>query len=445
MASYKDFLLNRLLDHLGIDKKIPDEKLIQELVSSEKLRAKILAFVLTVMLIVIIIIGLVYSEEFKPTYSSTFVFLITAGMILFLLLRTIILNKVVKHWTKFGFGWFNFFRYVNIFLEISIPTIVLYFYSFFIPSVYPLLTPISSIYFIIIFLSALELDAHLSIFSGLIAAIEFTILSLILLDNSTTKNISPVLQFFPMYLGKALLFALSGFIAAMVTNQVKKILLRYFETREERNKIEHIFGQMVSKEIVEDILNNQTEIVSRTRFACIMFLDIRNFSLFAENKSPEEIIEYQNKVFAPLIEIVNKHKGIVTQIMGDGFMAIFGAPIEHENDCQLALNAAIEIHKVIREKNENGDIPITKIGIGLNAGEVVTGNVGAENRKQYSITGRAVIVAARLEQLNKEFNSELLISRAVFERINLDGLKPVRHFQVKIKGQSEPIEVYQII
>lgn len=445
MASYKNFLLNRLLDHLGIDKKIPDEKLIQELVSSEKLRAKILAFVLTVMLIVIIIIGLVYSEEFKPTYSSTFIFLITAGMIFFLLLRTIILNKVIKHWTKFGLNWFNFLRYLNIFLEISIPTIVLYFYSFFIPSVYPLLTPVSSIYFIIILLSALELDAHLSIFSGLIAAIEFTILSLILLDTSTVKNLSPVLSFFPMYLGKSILFALSGFIAGMVTNQVKKILLRYFETREERNKIEHIFGQMVSKEIVEDILNNHTEIVSRSRFACIMFLDIRNFSLFAENKSPEEIIEYQNQVFAPLIEIVNKHKGIVTQIMGDGFMAIFGAPIEHENDCQLAVNAAIEIHKMIREKNETGEIPFTKIGIGLNAGEVVTGNVGAENRKQYSITGRAVIVAARLEQLNKEFNSELLISKAVFERINLDGLKPVRHFQVKIKGQAEPIEVYQIL
>uniref|UniRef100_UPI0025BC3536 adenylate/guanylate cyclase domain-containing protein n=2 Tax=Ignavibacterium TaxID=795750 RepID=UPI0025BC3536 len=356
-SSYKDLLLNRVLEKLGMDKKFPDEFLIQELVSSEKLRAKILAFVLTVMLVVIIIIGLVYSEEFKPTYSSTFVFLITAGMILFLLLRTIILNKVVKHWTRFGFTWFNFLRYLNIFLEISIPTIVLYSYSFFIPSVYPLLTPISSIYFIIIFLSALELDAHLSIFSGLTAAIEFTFLSLLLLDSSDTINLSPVLSFFPMYLGKAVLLALSGLIAGMVTNQVKKILLRYIETREERNKIEHIFGQMVSKEIVEDILNNHTEIVSRIRFACIMFLDIRNFSLFAENKSPEEIIEYQNKVFAPLIEIVNKHKGIVTQIMGDGFMAIFGAPIEHENDCQLAVDAAIEIHKTIREKNENGEIP----------------------------------------------------------------------------------------
>lgn len=445
MASYKDLLLNRLLDHLGIDKKIPDEKLIQELVSSEKLRAKILAFLLTVMLIVIVIIGIIYSEEFKPTYDSTYIFLITSGMILFLLLRTIILNKIVKRWAKFGFAWFNFFRYTNIFIEISIPTIVLYFYSFFIPSVYPLLTPISSIYFIIILLSTLELDAHLSIFSGLIAAAEFTLLSLILLNNSNVKNLSPVLSFFPMYLGKAVLFAMSGFIAGMVTNQVKKILLRYFETREERNKIEHIFGQMVSKEIVEDILNNQTEIVSRTRFACIMFLDIRNFSLFAENKSPEEIIEYQNKVFAPLIEIVNKHKGIVTQIMGDGFMAIFGAPIQHENDCQLALNAAIEIHNMINEKSEKGEIPLTKIGIGLNAGEVVTGNVGAENRKQYSVTGRAVIVAARLEQLNKEFNSELLISKVVYDRVNLDGLKPIRHFQVKIKGHSEPIEVYQII
>lgn len=444
-SSYKDLLLKRLLENLGTDKKFPDEFLIQELVSSEKLRAKILAFVLTVMLIVIIIIGLVYGEEFKPTYSSTFVFLITAGMILFLLLRTIILNKVIKHWTRFGFGWFNFFRYANIFLEISIPTIVLYSYSFFIPSVYPLLTPISSIYFIIIFLSALELDAHLSIFSGLTAAIEFTILAMILLDTSDTINISPVLSFFPMYLGKAVLLALSGIIAGMVTNQVKKILLRYIETREERNKIEHIFGQMVSKEIVEDVLNNHTEIVSRIRFACIMFLDIRNFSLFAENKSPEEIIEYQNKVFAPLIEIVNKHKGIVTQIMGDGFMAIFGAPIEHDNDCQLAVDAAIEIHKTIREKSDIGEIPPTKIGIGLNAGEIVTGNVGAENRKQYSVTGRAVIVAARLEQLNKELNSELLISKSVYERINLDGFKPIRHLQVKIKGQTEPIEVYQII
>lgn len=445
VSTYKDLLLNKLLDHLGVDRKISDEKLIQELVNSEKLRAKILAFVLTIMLIVIIIIGIVYSEEFKPTYDSTFIFLITAGMIVFLLLRTIILNKVVKRWAKFGFAWFNFLRYVNIFLEISIPTIVLYFYSFFIPSVYPLLTPISSIYFIIILLSTLELDSHLSIFSGFTAAVEFTVLSLVLLNNSDIKNLSPVLSFFPMYLGKAILFALSGFIAAMITNQVKKILNRYFETREERNKIEHIFGQMVSKEIVEDILNNQTEIVSRIRFACIMFLDIRNFSLFAENKSPEEIIEYQNKVFAPLIEIVNKHKGIVTQIMGDGFMAIFGAPIEHENDCQLALDAAIEIHKTLKEKNENGEIPQTKIGIGLNAGEIVTGNVGAENRKQYSVTGRAVIVAARLEQLNKEFSSELLISKEVYQRVNLDGLKPVRHFQVKIKGQAEPIEVYQII
>lgn len=443
--SSKDYLLYRLFSHLGIDKKAPDEKLIIELVNNEKLRAKILAFILFVMLIFIIIIGLIYSEEFKLTYSSTLIFFITGGTILFLLVRTIILNKMVKRWVRFGFGWFNFLRYLNIFIEISIPTIVLYIYSFFIPSVYPLLTPISSIYYIIIFLSALELDAHLSIFSGILASIHYIILSAYLLNEPDIKNLSPVLSFFPIYIGEAMLFALSGFIAAMVTNQVKKILLRYFETREERNKIEHIFGQMVSKEIVEEILNNNAEIASKTKFACIMFLDIRNFSLFAESKTPEEIIEYQNKVFAPLIEIVNKYKGIVTQIMGDGFMAIFGAPIEHENDCQLALNAAIEIHKLIKEKTENGEIPPTKIGIGLNAGEVVTGNVGTENRKQYSVTGRAVIVAARLEQLNKELDSQLLVSKDVFEKAKPDGLKPIRHIQVKLKGQSEPIEVYQII
>ncbi len=100
--------------------------------------------------------------------------------------------------------------------------------------------------------------------------------------------------------------------------------------------------------------------------------------------------------------------------MGDGLMAIFGAPIEHDNDCQLAVNSALEIYKELKRRNNEGLIPETIIRIGINAGEVVTGNVGTSERKQYSITGQPVIIAARLEQINKELNSAILISDEVF-------------------------------
>jgi adenylate cyclase len=175
-----------------------------------------------------------------------------------------------------------------------------------------------------------------------------------------------------------------------------------------------------------------------------MFLDIRNFSIFAQNKSPEEIIAYQNNVFSFIIEIINENKGIVNQIMGDGLMAVFGAPIEHDNDCQLAINAALEINKELNRRNKEGSIPETVIRFGINAGEVVAGNVGTSERKQYSVTGQPVIIAARLEQLNKELDSVILISDEVHKNVKLDQ-QPKYHRDVTIKGIPNPITVYQLV
>jgi adenylate cyclase len=124
-------------------------------------------------------------------------------------------------------------------------------------------------------------------------------------------------------------------------------------------------------------------------------------------------------------------------------MAIFGAPLEHENDCQSAVNAALEIHKELTRRNNEGLIPNTIIRIGINAGEVVTGNVGTSERKQYSVTGQPVIIAARLEQINKELNSVILISNEVYKRVKLEE-DPKDHKDVIIKGIPDPITVYQI-
>lgn len=213
------------------------------------------------------------------------------------------------------------------------------------------------------------------------------------------------------------------------------------DLKEAENRIKVLLNQQLSKAIANELLAaNGAQKVAK-RFVCVMFLDIRNFTPFVENLSPEEIINYQNDVFGFMMDVIIQRKGIVNQIMGDGFMATFGATESDGNDCMQAYLAAREIMDRVEKKSENKEIPPTKIGIGLHAGYVVTGNVGTKTRKQFSVTGSPVIIAARLEQLNKEYQSTMVISKDVYEKLPADVQPTVQFKEKMVKGVSTPIEV----
>ena len=422
--------------------KLFEEIFSEEIISNESFRSKVLAGIIGFLIIVVLLISIAYSKQFKDVSQFSITVQITLIILGVIFVRALFVSRAAKRWNRYGVKAFITIRYVNTFIEISIPSIVLIIYSFSLPSVYPLFTPIALLYFLIIMLSALELDFKLCLFSGTMAMIQYLIIAWYL----TNKPSSEIDAFtvFPTHIGTAALIFISGHTAGLITNHIKKGLLKYYKAQSERNEIQKLFGQQISKEIVDELVDNRYEVQSRTRYTAIMFLDIRNFSIFAQDKSPEEIIAYQNNVFSFIIEIINEHKGIVNQIMGDGLMAIFGAPIEHENDCQLAVNAALQINKELERRNNAGLIPKTIIRIGINAGEVVTGNVGTSERKQYSITGQPVIIAARLEQINKELDSVILISDEVYKNIELNQ-QPKYHKDVTIKGIPNPITVYQLV
>jgi adenylate cyclase len=217
-----------------------------------------------------------------------------------------------------------------------------------------------------------------------------------------------------------------------------------FEIENKKRAIS-LFGQQVSKEVAQELLSNSFKSGSNKLFACIMFLDIRDFTPFVEDKEPAEIIQYQNDVFGFMIDTISKHHGIINQFMGDGFMATFGAPASSGNDCQNAVNASLEIIDKLHIKSKSGELAKTRIGIGLHAGNIVTGNVGTAQRKQYSITGNTVILASRIEQLNKTYKSEVLISKEVFENLDQTNLKTKSLGTVSLKGRHEPIEIVQLI
>lgn len=208
-------------------------------------------------------------------------------------------------------------------------------------------------------------------------------------------------------------------------------------------KIKGLLSQQVSDDIASELIGDHGDKPGHERFACIMFLDIRGFTNMVRDMGAEELIGFQNAAFGFMIDAVERHGGNVNQLLGDGFMATFGVPRSNGNDC---LNAFMACRQILTELNRRilrEEMRDITVGIGLHAGNVVAGNVGNEKRKQYSITGTPVIIASRVEQLNKEFGSQLLVTEDIYRRLDTE-LKPIEfHPEVSLKGLKEPIGIYR--
>ena len=209
-------------------------------------------------------------------------------------------------------------------------------------------------------------------------------------------------------------------------------------------KIEALFGQQISHEIAQQLISSEEEIKATNFDVTIMFLDIRDFTVFADSKKPSEVAEFQNIVFSDLIEIILKNHGIVLQLLGDGLMAVFGAPVTNPQHANEAIKSGFEILERIDRLSESGRIPKIRIGIGLNSGNIIAGNIGNEQRKAYSLTGKNVIIAARIESLNKTYRSQFLVSEATLNAIESE--KPAHQDlgEVNLKGIEAPIHIYQL-
>jgi class 3 adenylate cyclase len=211
------------------------------------------------------------------------------------------------------------------------------------------------------------------------------------------------------------------------------------------NKIRSLFGQQVSKEVADEMIGSETEIDSKIMDVTVMFLDIRDFTRFADSREPAEVAHFQNIVFGELIDIVRERQGIVSQILGDGIMAVFGAPVEIRDHLNNAVKAGYAMINRIQELGDTGKIPPIKVGIGLNSGKVMAGNVGNEIRKFYSLAGTNVIIAARIEQLNKQFNSQFLVSGSVYEGMELSEYHVNSLGEVELKGIEKKVPVYRLV
>lgn len=323
-------------------------------------------------------------------------------------------------------------QYVNTAMEILLPGFIIIWVAKRYPTYDMLQSPAIMIYFIFIILSTLRLNFMLSFFCGLLAALSYAGFSLFLFDHFNSNDAARAFT---------LLFA--GIGAGLVAQQIRSGINNSLHESEKRQKAENLFGQQISMEIAEKMLENDGKIESKRMHVAVMFVDIRNFTGFVAGKTPEEIVQYQNAFFSIIINTVTKHHGIVNQLMGDGCMITFGAPVAMSNPGAIAAEAALEIIHELKIAGKKGILPRTRVGIGIHNGDAVTGNIGTETRKQYSITGNVVIMASRIEQLTKEFNAEVLVSEQVAHCLNKQH-RPECMGMVSMKGMRELHQVYKL-
>jgi adenylate cyclase len=397
--------------------------------------------------VVIVSFGLFYPllhKDYLQRFFTPAAFFYIIAVMALLLCYELAIRHLIGRWLRRPRGMPSALRYLNAFVETSVPSVLMLLVSREINPVYVLHSAAGLLYAVFIVLSTLRLDFRLSVFTGLVAAAEYLVLSFAHIGAGGTAEARTLFEARPYYLTKGGVLVLAGLAAGFVAHQLKRRIGNAYRTLQERQQVLSAFGQQVSPAIVEELLKAGPEIGSRRTFVCVMFMDIRNFTPLVEKKSPEEIVAFQNVVFAEAIDVVNRNHGIINQFLGDGFMATFGAPLATGRDCDNALAAARELVAGIRGLSEAGRIPPITIGVGLHAGEAVSGNVGSALRKQYSITGNVVILASRIEQLNKGYGSQILVSGEVLAAAGEQALGHEPLGPVHVKGREEPIEIYRL-
>ncbi len=216
---------------------------------------------------------------------------------------------------------------------------------------------------------------------------------------------------------------------------------------EERERMKNAFGKFVNKEIAEQVLHGEIRLGGERKIAAVFFSDIRSFTAISENLEPEEVVEFLNEYMTRMVKCVNDSNGVVDKYIGDAIMAEWGVPISKGNDTENAVNAALNMRRELVSFNEGrGGVkrPVIKIGCGINTGPVLAGQIGSEDRMEYTVIGDAVNIASRIEQLNKPFGTDILISEDSYLLVK-DIFAVEKMAPITVKGKEDKLQIYAVL
>ena len=219
----------------------------------------------------------------------------------------------------------------------------------------------------------------------------------------------------------------------------------------ERERVREMFARFVPEAVVDDVLagaDDDLRLGGQRRVVTVLFSDIRGFTSYAEERTPEEVIEFLNRYLTIMSDVILDHGGTLIAYMGDGIMATFGAPTEQADHADRALAAAqVMAGPALEEVNawlrERGGADF-KIGVGLNSGPVMAGNVGSERRMEYATVGDTTNTASRLESMTKGSEHTIFLADSVRQMLTRSRDDLVRVDAMRVRGKDEPVVVWSV-
>jgi len=238
-------------------------------------------------------------------------------------------------------------------------------------------------------------------------------------------------------------------MSAIVLALLAGTAYRYFVEDYQKRVVKKLFGRYVSKDVFDQLMAHpdRAELGGKRRDMSVLFSDIRGFTTVTEKGNAEALVIQLNEYFSRMVEIVFRHTGTVDKFVGDMVMALFGAPVDDPNHAEHAVATAMDMVRELGELNSNWaerGLPQLDIGIGINSGDMIAGNIGSSSIMSYTVIGDNVNLGSRLESLNKDYGSRIIISDASRTRLTGDyDIRPLG--DVVVKGKTKPVAIYEIV
>jgi adenylate cyclase len=215
----------------------------------------------------------------------------------------------------------------------------------------------------------------------------------------------------------------------------------------DRRRFRDSFARYLSRDVMARVLADAPSLRGEYREVSILFSDLRGFTTLSEQMAPERIAAHLNEYFGAMTAVIFAHRGMINDFVGDAVMAVFGAPMDDAEHAWHAVQSAVEMNQALNALNERWGaigLPRLRMGIGIHTGSVFAGNVGGSERIKYTVIGDPVNVASRVEGLNKELNTTILITEetlgAVVDRVPVRDCGPIA-----VKGRVEKVRVFEVL
>jgi adenylate cyclase len=237
--------------------------------------------------------------------------------------------------------------------------------------------------------------------------------------------------------------------ATLMTTYGAIISYRFFFEEKEKRRVRGVFQQYMAHSLINQLLDNPdlVQLGGEEKELTVMFADIRGFTSISEGLSPSKLVELLNQYLSEMTDTIFKNWGTLDKYIGDAIMAFWGAPYPQPDHAERACQAALQMLDTLKRMQMGWEAegrPQIDIGVGVNSGPVLVGNMGSRLRFNYTVMGDNVNLASRLEGLNKEFATHLIISESAYEQVQGKFVARELDF-IRVKGKKKPVRIYELL